>query len=102
MQVYRCAAVLLGLASPGVGGGGGGEGLGEGGRQSRGGVAGVVTGQTELSAQLEVVVLDGLVARLQTGRPPAVLHLHTATLSLTVYINTNMRRLTVCGGQLAC
>ncbi len=82
MQVHRCAS-LLGLASPGVGGSGGGEGLGEGGGQSRGGVAGVVPGQTELSAELEVVVLDGLVARLQTGRPPALLHLHAETLSLT-------------------
>lgn len=72
-------SVLLGLAPPGVRGGGGGEGLGEGGGQSGGGVSGVVPGQGELSAQLEVIVLDGLVARLETGRPAALLHLDTGT-----------------------
>lgn len=74
--------VLLGLAPPGVRGSGGGEGLGEGGGQSRGGVPSVVPRQSELSAQLEVVVLDGLVAGLQTGRPAALLHLDTTTTAL--------------------
>lgn len=71
--------VLLGLASPGVGGGGGGEGLGEGGGQSRGGVPGVVPGQGELFDR-ELAVFDGLVARLQAGRPPALLHLQNTSL----------------------
>lgn len=85
---------LLGLASSGVGGGAGSEGLCEGGGQSGGGVATAaaastttaataataattVPGQREFPSKLEVVVLDGLVAGLQAGGPPAILHLHT-------------------------
>lgn len=70
--------VLLGLASSRVGGGAGGEGLGEGGGEGGGGVSGsAVPGQSEVSAQLEVVVFDGLIARFEAGRPPALLHLLT-------------------------
>lgn len=78
-------SVLLGLAPPGVRGGAGGEGLGEGGGQSRGGVPGVVPGQSELSAQLEVIVLDGLVAGFQTGGPAALLHLDQTKTRQQVY-----------------
>lgn len=79
-------AVLLRLASSGVRGGAGREGLGEGGGEGGGGVSGrAVPGQSEVSAQLEVVVLDGLVARFEAGRPPALLHLRRISRLPQVY-----------------
>lgn len=77
-------SALLGLAPSRIRGGAGVEGLCEGGGQGGGRVAAVVSGQGELSSQLEVVVLDGLVAGFETGRPAALLHLghnhHSYTL----------------------
>ena len=80
---------LLGLAAPGIGGGCGGDVLGEGGGQGGGGVGGGLSGDGELAVRLEVVVLDGLVAGLQAGCSPAVLHLCNKQQRNTVSYTTH-------------